>query len=145
MTAREAERDVGVFEYRVAPPVSELSLNTLFSAARGHHRWRRFASMHRRSLVYLCAYYRNQVVGYVNVVWDGGTRGFLVDLTVHPEYRGRGIGTALVERAVEVANRRGVGSLRAEFGPDEVEFYRRLGFESVDAGVRRLEGVRRGS
>jgi hypothetical protein len=35
-------------------------------------------------LTYVCAFADNMLVGFVNVAWDGGVHGFLLDPTVHP-------------------------------------------------------------
>ncbi|WP_405021603.1 GNAT family N-acetyltransferase [Kitasatospora sp. NBC_00070] len=44
---------------------------------------------------------RGRLVGFVNVVGDGGSRGFVLDMTVHPDERQRGIGMRLVRAAGE--------------------------------------------
>lgn len=51
-----------------------------------------------RSLVHLGAYDGGRLVGYLNLAWDGGAHGFLLDTTVHPQFRRRGIATRLVRR-----------------------------------------------
>lgn len=53
------------------------------------------------------------VIGYL-VVWFAADEGELADLAVAREYRGRGLGSRLLDRAVEVARENGVRSLFLE-------------------------------
>lgn len=92
----------------------------------------------RISLVHLGAYEGEQLVGYVNVATDGGGHAFLLDPTVHPEHRGRGLGTALVRHAIEVSRERGGQWLHVDYEPHLEGFYRACGFQPTLAGVIRL-------
>ncbi len=49
------------------------------------------------------------LVGFVNVAWDGAEHAFLLDTKTRPSHQRRGIGTAVVRRAMEEA--RAAGSL----------------------------------
>jgi ribosomal protein S18 acetylase RimI-like enzyme len=82
--------------YRLRSEVTDAELNALFDASWEDHRPRRFAPILERSLAYVCAYYGEELVGFVNLAWDGGLHAFLLDPTVHPEFRRCGIGTCLV-------------------------------------------------
>ena len=79
----------------------------------------------------LVAEAEGELVGAVMAGFDG-TRGWIYHLAVLPEFRGRGIGTALVREAEEELA--GLGCLkinlqvRAE-NADVVEFYRTAGYE----------------
>jgi GNAT superfamily N-acetyltransferase len=124
--------------YRVSPPVSDEELNALFAAAWEGHETRGFAPVLERSLAYVCAHVGERLAGFVNLAWDGGRHAFVLDTTVHPDFRRRGIGVALVERAADVARDRGVEWLHVDYEPRLEEFYRRCGFRRTAAGVRRL-------
>jgi ribosomal protein S18 acetylase RimI-like enzyme len=128
-------------EYRTSPPVTNRELNALFAAA-----WpqpyvaRDFAPVLARSLGYVCAYEGAELVGFVNVAWDGGSHAFLLDTTVHPDRQRRGIGSELVRRAAELARQRGAEWLHVDYEPRLAEFYRKCGFRDTDAGLIRLRG-----
>ncbi len=128
------ESGLGI-EYRIGPPVTNDEMNALFSVSWSDHESRDFIPLLERSLGYVCAYEGDRLIGFVNVAWDGGVHGFLLDTTVHPELRRRGIGTALVKRAIEVAQGRGLAWLHVDFVPELETFYSRFGFRRTEAGL----------
>ncbi len=123
--------------YRVCPPVNAGEIEELFAAAWSGRERRDFGPVLRQSLVYVCAY-RGRLVGFVNVAWDGGVHGFLLDTTVHPDLRRRGIGRHLVLLAAEEARQRGVEWLHVDFEPRLRRFYEGCGFRPSEAGLLRL-------
>ncbi|MFE1298112.1 GNAT family N-acetyltransferase [Streptomyces sp. NPDC058731] len=74
-----------------------------------------------------------RVCGYVTTVFQRWNRRLVVaDLGVAPPHRGRGIGAALLERAVERGRRVGAGHVWLEvthLNAPAVRLYRRAGFE----------------
>lgn len=132
-------RDRKHLSYVVDSPVSSLELNDLFAAAWDGHRLVDFDPILRHSLLYVCAYDERQLVGFVNVAWDGGFHGFVLDTTVHPELRRRGIGRGLVKRAVAEARDRNLQWLHVDFEPHLREFYETCGFRSTEAGLLWLD------
>lgn len=60
-----------------------------------------------RSFGWIVARDGGRMVGFVNIAWDGGAHFFLLDTTVHPDYRGQGLGREMVTRAVEACRGRG--------------------------------------
>jgi ribosomal protein S18 acetylase RimI-like enzyme len=89
----------------------------------------------RGSLVFVVAVDRasGRAVGMGRAISDGVSDAYIQDLVVLPEYRGRGIGRAILRRILEGCRERGIGwiALIAEGGSGA--FYRRLGF-GVDEG-----------
>jgi GNAT superfamily N-acetyltransferase len=90
------------------------------------------------SLVHLGAYDDERLVGYVNVATDGSGHAFLLDPTVHPDYRHRGLGTLLVTRAAQVSRERGGQWLHVDYEPHLEGFYKACGFRPTMAGLIRL-------
>ncbi len=126
-------------EYRLSPEVSNEALNALFADAwPGPHRDGDFAPVLRRSLGYICAYREGELVGFVNVAWDGGAHAFLLDPTVRTDCRRQGIGRQLVRRAEELARKSGAEWLHVDFEPRLEEFYRKCGFRESRAGLINL-------
>jgi GNAT superfamily N-acetyltransferase len=56
-------------------------------------------------LGYICACRGDELIGFVNLAWDGGSHAFVLGTTVHPNFRRRGVGRRLVKLAVEVVRR----------------------------------------
>jgi hypothetical protein len=69
------------------PPIDGKHLNVLFLAAWPGHVFRDFDPVLARSLVYVCGFDGERLIGFVNVAWDGGAHAFLLDPTVRPDYR----------------------------------------------------------
>lgn len=86
----------------------------------------------------LIAERRGAVVGMVNLLYTvstalGAPAALLEDVVVRAEERGRGVGGALLNAAVETARRRGCAriTLHADAGNVAAQrFYRRAGFEA---------------
>jgi len=88
-----------------------------------------------RSLAYIGAFEAEQLVGLVNVAWDGGVHAFLLDTCVHADFQRRGIATTLVRQATAVARERGAAWLHVDFEPHLEGFYRACGFRPTAAGL----------
>jgi GNAT superfamily N-acetyltransferase len=92
-----------------------------------------------RSATWASAHAGERLVGFVNLAWDGGVHVFLLDTAVHPEFRRRGIGRALVRCAVEDARELGARHVHVDFEERHGEFYRRCGFRATAAGLLALD------
>jgi GNAT superfamily N-acetyltransferase len=123
---------------RISPPVTSDQLNDLFATAWKNHKPYDFQPVIGHSLLYVCAYHDEQLVGYVNMAWDGGIHGFLLDTTVHADYQRQGIGVRLVQAAVNAARERGLEWVHVDYEPHLNEFYRQCGFQRTEAGLINL-------
>ena len=82
------------------------------------------------------------LVGFINVCWDGGAHAVLLHTAVHPEHQRRGIGRALVEAAAIEAAGAGCTWLNVDCTPDLASFYRdACGFRSTDAALLPLADI----
>ena len=73
-------------DYKVGPPVTNEELNALYADAwPGPCEERDFTAVLERSLVHVCAYRGNELVGFVYVAWDGGVHAFLLEPTVRSD------------------------------------------------------------
>ncbi|QES17500.1 GNAT family N-acetyltransferase [Streptomyces venezuelae] len=113
-------------------------LNALFHAAWPGHRDTDFGPVLARSLLRATARRAGRLVGYVNVVGDGGVHAFLLDTTVHPDERRQGLGVALVRAAAEAARQRGAHWLHVDFEPHLTAFHEQCGFWPTAAGLMDL-------
>lgn len=117
---------------------SDKELNELFRAAWGNGTPGRFQKTLRTCLVHLTAHAGNRLVGFVKVATDGDKHAFLLDPTVHPDFRREGLGTRLVEAATEAARQHGAQYLHVDFEPHLESFYRDCGFTHTLAGLYKL-------
>ncbi len=124
--------------YAVNPAVTNAELDELFAASWPRHRPADFGPRLERSLAYVCARAGERLVGFVYLAWDGGIHAFLLDPTVHPELRRRGIGQRLVREAIAAARERGIVWVHVDFEPHLRGFYAGCGFVPTDAGILRL-------
>ena len=126
-------------QYTLNPVVTNEALNALFADAwPGWPDDEDFGPVLRRSLGYVCAYREDELVGFVNVAWDGGVHAFLLDTTVRSDCRRRGIGLQLVRHAEELARKRGLEWLHVDFDRELEAFYRKCGFRESRAGLINL-------
>jgi GNAT superfamily N-acetyltransferase len=126
-------------EYRVNPAIANAELDQLYVVSWPNHQPPYdFGPELERSLAYVCAYRGEQLVGFVRLAWDGSIHAFLLEPTVRPDLRRRGIGRSLVERAVAVARERGMEWVHVDFEPHLRPFYRACGFVPCDAGLIQL-------
>ena len=88
-----------------------------------------------RSLAHVEAYDGDQLVGFVNVAWDGGVHAFILDTCVASSHRRQGIATELVGIATDLARQRGAEWLHVDFEPHLERFYRACGFRPTAAGL----------
>ncbi|WP_163275182.1 GNAT family N-acetyltransferase [Cellulomonas iranensis] len=121
--------------------LTDAELEALHATAFGHDPgatpWGRRLADH--SLTWVTARHDGRLVGFVNVVGDGGVHAILLDTCVAPDVRGRGIGRALVAGAVEQARAAGCHWVHADYEPHLVAFYEdACGLRPTAAGVVRL-------
>ena len=75
------------------------------------------------------------LIAFVNVISDGIANAYLVDLMVHPDFQHRGIGHALVGRAIADLAADGIQQVETTFHPRLEAFYQDCGFHIFKAGV----------
>ena len=81
----------------------------------------------------------NVLAGFVNIAWDSGQHGFILDTTVHPDYQRMGMGSALLAEAVRVAKEGNLEWLHVDYLPEHEAFHQKAGFRDTAAGLMRLQ------
>jgi GNAT superfamily N-acetyltransferase len=96
--------------------------------------WR--SQVRRHSLGWVCARDGGELVGFVNVPWDGGIHAFVLDTMVASKARRRGVGTELIAVAVAEARAAGCEWLHVDFDDHLRPFYfDACGFVPTNAGL----------
>lgn len=128
-------------EYQWRGDVDNALLDALHADGFGHPvertDWR--ARLERHSLGWVCAWADGVLVGFVNVVWDGGEHAFLLDTVVCRHHRSGGVGAELVRIAAEEARAAGCEWLHVDFEDRLRPFYfDACGFRETTAGLLAL-------
>lgn len=124
------------FEWRGA--FDNAAINVLHAEGFGHRircdDW--WAQVSGHSLGWVCARDGADLVGFVNVAWDGGVHAFILDTMVTSRLGRRGVGTGLVKVAAEQARSAGCEWLHVDFDDDLGPFYfDSCGFRPTNAGL----------
>lgn len=99
--------------------------------------WQRLVAQH--SLGWVTARRPEELIGFVNVLWDGLVHAWIEDLMVSREARGQGVGMGLVNTARDGAAAAGCEYLHVDFEDELRPFYiDACGFEPASAGLMRL-------
>lgn len=94
------------------------------------------AQVRRHSLGWVCARRDAELVGFVNVAWDGGVHAFILDTVVRGDLRRSGIGVGLVAAAARGARAAQCEWLHVDFEDDLSAFYfDACGFKPTKAGL----------
>ena len=113
-------------------------VNALHAAGFAHRLldddWRAQVSGH--SLGWVCARDARELVGFVNVLWDGGVHAFILDTLVAAGAQRQGVGTSLVACARDEARQAGCEWLHVDFEDHLHPFYfGACGFTPTSAGL----------
>lgn len=120
------------YERHVRPDV--LRLNELFAAAWGSPK-PGYERVFDHSFTWVTAFEGDELVGFVNVAWDGDVHFFLLDTTVHPGWQGRGIGRRLVHEAIDACRGHGEWLHVDADGELMARLYESAGFQPTPAGL----------
>jgi ribosomal protein S18 acetylase RimI-like enzyme len=100
--------------------------------------WR--GQVERHSLGWVTAREDDELVGFVNVAWDGAAHAFVLDTMVTGRVGRRGVGTKLVAIAVRHARAAGCEWLHVDFEDHLRSFYfDACGFAPTNAGLISLK------
>lgn len=95
------------------------------------------------SLGWVCAWdAQGELVGFVNVPWDGAFHAFILDAIVSAKAARQGLGTAMVGLAAEKARAAGCDWLHVDFEDHLRPFYfDACGFTPTNAGLINLKAA----
>ncbi len=120
------------------PKLSNSALNELFLRSWPDYKERDFKPVLERSLAYFGGFSGATLISYLNVAWDGGLHGFILDTTVHPNYRRKQVALNMLIKATDVARIHGLEWLHVDYAPVYEALYQKAGFRSTAAGILQL-------
>ena len=114
------------------------AINRLHAEGFGHRLldddW--WGQVNRHSLGWVVAYDGDELVGFVNVPWDGGIHAFIIDTLTTPRVQRQGIGTELIAVAARESAKAGCEWLHVDFDDHLAGFYfESCGFRPTQAGL----------
>ena len=120
---------------------SNEAVNRLHAEAFGHRilqdDWWGQVNLH--SLGWVCARTPEELVGFVNVAWDGACHAFILDTMVTSRYQRLGIATQMLSICAREARNVRCEWLHVDFGDDLRQLYfDSAGFTPTNAGLIRL-------
>ena len=126
------------FTYEWRGDFDNAAINALHAEGFGHPLlpidWK--MQLEHHSLGWVCARSDEELVGFVNVAWDGGVHAFVLDTVVAPALRRRGVGRRMVMIIVDRARAAGCEWLHVDFDDHLRSFYfDACGFTPTNAGV----------
>lgn len=130
------------YEWRGA--AEEIELDWLHAEAYDHPPtsapWQR--QLESCSLGWVCARLEEELVGFTNVIWDGGSHAVLLNTMVLPSEQRQGVGSEIVRVAAEEAKRSGCEWLHADFDRSIATFFlEQCGFAPAEAGILDLKAI----
>jgi GNAT superfamily N-acetyltransferase len=128
----------GVVAYEWRGDFDNAEVNALHAEAFAHRPleedWK--TQVHKHSLGWVCARDGEELVGFVNVPWDGAVHAFILDTMVASRMGRRGIGKELVAVALGEARAAGCEWLHVDFDDHLRAFYfDACGFTPTNAGL----------
>ena len=125
--------------FKISPQIDNKALNKLFEYSWENFKSERNFNYLQKSLFFICCYMgEDELLGFVNIVGDGCLHAFLLDVTLLPQYRNRGIGTQIVKCAIDECKKRGLEWLHVDFENQYEKFYKNCGFSKTNAGLIKL-------
>lgn len=83
-----------------------------------------------KSSWYLNSVYNfDKLIGFGRVIADGVHHAFIVDLIIHPDYQGQGLGSTLLDKLVTKCKDSKIRDIQLFAARDKFVFYEKYGFE----------------
>ena len=129
--------------YRWRGPLTDEEMVELVEAHGGNAEVGWWSRIRPRSFGWVTARAEDgRLIGFVNVVSDGGDHAFLIDTKTHGQHQRKGIGTMTVRIAAEQAKAAGCEWLHVDFEPHLSAFYfDSCGFRRTEAGLVHLPSI----
>ena len=126
--------------FRDNEPVSAKTLSDLREAVGWNRMDNEYGNPLLTSYYHIAAYENDELIGYIDCVSNSVTDAYIQDLMVHPDHQGKGIGTALMNRMMEVLKDRRIYMISVVFDESLKSFYSRFGFNLMLCGQMETYG-----
>lgn len=120
--------------YEFSPKVSPQEVAELRNSVGWNGMEQCYKNSLKGSYFYICCYDDNELIGFLDVVSNGVTDAYIQDVIVNPNYQGKGIGTNLMNRAIDKLNDDNIYMISVLFQESFLPFYKKFGFNMLLAG-----------
>ena len=79
---------------------------------------------------------KSRLIGFSRATSDHAFNATIWDVVVHPDFQGRGLGKALMEKIIKELRRADISNVTLFADPHVIEFYRDLGFAPDPEGIK---------
>ncbi|CAH1584970.1 GNAT family N-acetyltransferase [Vibrio owensii] len=136
--------DVSVSEIFELLDAMELATTDNYPARNVFHRDLRNEKLERRSLESTISITardtEGRLIGFLKLLTDHSYMFYILDVMVHPHYRGQGVGRKLVDEAIRYGKENGFIKIFLTSLPDKVNYYKSFGFGEGMSPVLSLRG-----
>lgn len=124
-----------MIRYEFDAPVPAAALADLRESVGWNRMQRDLSDPRMQNTCSLCAFDGCRLIGYAAIVSNNVTDAYIQDIMVHPEYRGRGIGTQIMERLLSRLKEDGIFMVSVIYGDEALRpFYEKFGFYTMLCG-----------
>lgn len=121
--------------YRFNEKISVLSLADLRESIGWNRMERELGNPKLHEFLSIACYDNSELIGYVSVVSNAVLDAYIQDLMVRPDYQNKGIGTELMNKAINYIKEKGIYMISVIYGQEELRgFYERFGFYTMLCG-----------
>lgn len=110
-------------------------LNDLMAKVWSEHTWTDYNRVLAKSFCHITAYSGNELIGFINVAWDGNKHAFILDTSVCPDHQNNGVGKALVFKAIECCKNTSIEWIHVDYEERYEYFYHECGFTQKTAAA----------
>ncbi|WP_199715035.1 GNAT family N-acetyltransferase [Acutalibacter sp. 1XD8-33] len=124
-----------MLEYRINPRISPRSIAALRRSVGWGGMEAELGNPALRDYLQIACYDGERLIGFLDVVSNGVTDAYIQDVMVHPEYQGKGIGTELMNRAIQRLKAGRIYMISVIYGEEGLRpFYEKFGFSTMLCG-----------
>ena len=81
----------------------------------------------------------DKLIGFGRVIADGVHHALIVDLIIHPDYQGKGLGSKLLNELVHKCTAYNIRDIQLFAAKDKYHFYEKYGFEKRPSNAPGME------
>ena len=90
-----------MINYQISPNVTPREIAKLRKSVGWNSMEKYYDKSLKNSYFYICCYDEDKLISFLDVVSNKSTDAYIQDVMVKPEYQGKGIGTKLMNIAIE--------------------------------------------